>query len=295
MMQRILSLGNERPEAIGFTIDDILKWPVFRLRNAKRNSIRIALYRFIKLGIVMSPRSDSSGRRLFKVKNSVWARAYIEGNHTKPWIPLTPTPSSDQFHDFDEHRDHFDVQLTKEWFERINGRCEVNNNQYTLRNKAFTLSLNGKSYAGQIFIRPYWRTEVKHQIGEDFYRYLADKELRGSLQGDFCLPVSVIGQRFYIGGRPTQFSASHYPAQLDIRHSKNDSHIVDGLFALTNQADFNTRTFDFQDAVLEVLKKQGEVQSKTAEAIQKLVQLFSPQSEQSYQAPSEDRGDFAYR
>jgi len=110
-----------------------------------------------------------------------------------------------------------------------------------------------------------------------------------------CLPVSVVGQRFSIGGRLTQFSASHYPAQLDIRRSKDDSHIVDGLLGLINQADFNTRSLDFQDAVLETLKKQGEVQSKTAEAIQKLIRIFFPQSEQSYQASSQDRGDFAYR
>jgi len=294
-MQRILSLGNEHPEAIGFTVDDIAKWPVFRQRHAKRNSIRIALYRFEELGIVASPGSDLSGRRLFKVNNSVWARSYIEGDRTKPWLSLTPTPSTDQFRDYDEHRDHFDVQLTKEWFERIKGKCEVKNNQYTLRTKAFTLSVNGKSHAGQIFVRPYWRTEVKRQIGEDFYQHLADMESSDGLQGDFCLPIGVMGQRFTIGGRPTQFSASHYPAQLDIRRSKNDSHIVDGLRALINQADFNTKILDFQDAVLETLKKQGEAQSNTAEAIQKLIRLFFPESEQSYQTSSQDRGDFAYR
>jgi hypothetical protein len=294
-MQRILSLGNEHPDAIGFTIDDILKWPVFRLRNAKRNSVRVALYRFIKLGIVFSPSPSSSGPRLFKVKNSALARSYIEGDRERPWLSLAPTPSSSQFCEFDEHRDHFNVQLTKEWFERVKDKCEVNNNQYTFRAKAFTLSVNGKSYAGQLFTRPYWRTEAKRQIGDDFYQYLADKESKGGFEGDFCLPIGVKGQRFTIGGRPTQFSASHYPAQLDVRRSKSDSHIIEGLKALINQADFNTRTLDFEDAVLETLKRQGETQSTIAEAIQKLVRLFFPQSELPYQPSSEDGGDPAYR
>lgn len=287
-MQRILSLGNEHPDAIGFTIDDILKWPVFRLRNAKRNSVRVALYRFIKLGIVFSPSSSSSGPRLFKVKNSALARSYIEGDRERPWLSLAPTPSSSQFCEFDEHRDHFNVRLTKEWFERVKDKCEVNNNQYTFRAKAFTLSVNGRSYAGQMFTRPYWRTGVKHQIGEDFYQYLAGMESNGGLHGDLCLPIGLMGQRFTIGGRPTQFSASHYPAQLDIRRSKNDSNLFDGLMALVSQADFYTRILDSQDAIHKVLEKHGEM-------FQKLFRILFPESEQSYQSSSQDRGDFAYR
>ena len=294
-LQHLLSLGNEHPERSGFTADDVVRWPVFKKRGTPRKSVVKALDRFIGFAIVFSPGLDRAGKRLYRVKNPELARAYIAGDKKRPWLPLTPTPSSDHFLDFDEHRDHFDIQLTEEWFERIKCKCEVNNNQYTLRIKEFTLSVNGKSYSGQIFIRPYWRNEVKRQIGEDFYHYLADKESRGGLQGDLCLPVSVVGQRFTIGGRLTQLSASHYPAQLDIRRSKNDSHIVEGLLGLINQADFNTRVLDFQDAVLETLKRQGDVQSRSATAIEKLVRFFFGQSEQSYQASSEDGGDFAYR
>ena len=288
VLQRLLSLGNEHPDRPGFTIDDVIKWPVFKKRGTPRKSVGKALDRFIDLAIVFSPGSNGPGKRLYRVKNPEWAMAYIAGDNEGPWQPVTPTPSSDQFCDFDEHREHLDVRLTRKWFERIKERCEVNNNQYTLRTKAFTLSLNGKSYAGQIFTRHYWRSEVKHQIGEDFYQYLADKELKEGLQGDFCLPIGVMGQRFTIGGRSTQFSASHYPAQLDIRRSKNDSHIIDGLAALVNQADFYTRVLDSQDAIRKVLEKQGVM-------LQNVFRIIFPESEQSYQSSSQDRGDVAYR
>jgi hypothetical protein len=288
VLQRLLDLGSNHPKAIGFTVDDILRWPNFKPQTTKRNSIRVALIRFRKLGIVFSPGVDSSGRPLFKVKNAEWAMSYIVGDHTKPWLSLTPTPSTDQFFDFGEHRDHFDVQLTKEWFERIKDKSEAKNNQYTLRNKRFTLSVNGKSYVGQIFIKPSWRTEIKRQIGDDFYQYLADKESKGALQGDLCLPIGLMGQRLTIGGRPAQFSASHYPAQLDIRRSKNDSNLFDGLMALVSQADFYTRILDSQDAIHKVLEKHGET-------FQKLFRILFPESDQSYQSSSQDRGDFAYR
>jgi hypothetical protein len=290
-----LSLGSEHPDKPGFTIDEVAKWPIFRSRGTPRKSVDKALDRFIRLGIVFSPGFKGSGKKLFHIRDSEWAMAYIARDSGKPWIPLTPPPLSVEFHDFNEHRTHCKVQLKNEWFERIKGKCRVKNNQYTLGTKRFTLSVNGKSYAGQLFTRPYWRTDVKRLIGDDFYQYLADKESKGDFEGDFCLPIGVKGQRFTIGGRPTQFSASHYPAQLDVRRSKSDSHIVEGLKALINQADFNTRTLDFEDAVLETLKRQGETQTTIAEAIQKLVRLFFPQSELSYQPSSEDGGDPAYR
>lgn len=294
-LQRLLSLGNEHPDKPGFPLDDVVKWPVFKKRGTPRESIRRALDRFILLDIVFSPGSSRSGKRLYRVRRSDWAMAYIAGEAEKPWIPLTPTPASPEFADCDEHRDHFDVVLTAEWFSRIRGACETNNRQSTFRTKAFTLSVNEKSLRGQIFIRPYWREEVKRRIGEDFYQYLANLDSKGALRGDFCLPIDVRGQRFFIGGRPTQFSASHYEAQLDVRTSKGDRHIRDGLAGLINQADFNTRTLDFQDAVLETLKKQGEAQSHTAEAIQKLVRFFFSQPERFYPSSSQDRRDFAYR
>lgn len=295
VLQRLLSLGNEHPDRPGFTIDDVLKWPVFKQRKTPKNSAAHALERFIGLQIVFSPGSDATGNRLFRIKNSEWAMAYIAQDPNKPWIPLTPTPSSVEFADYDEHRDHFDVVLTAEWFSRIRGVCEVNNGQHTFRTKAFTLSVNEKSLRGQMFVRPYWREEAKRRIGEDFYAYLLSLETRGALRGDFCLPLDVKGQRFYVGGRPTQFSASHYEAQLDVRASKGDQHIRDGLAALVNQADFNTRALDFQDAVLETLKKQGETETKIAETLQKIMKQFFPEVEQGYQPQPEDKGGFAYR
>ena len=294
-LQHLLSLCNEHPDKSGFTADDVHAWPIFKKRGTPRKSVVKALERFVGFKICSSPGLDRSGKRLYRVINPELARAYIARDKDRPWRPLTPTPPSHQFSDFDEHRPHFVVLLTKEWFERIKARCKVNNNQYTLRSKGFTLSVNGSSYAGEVFTKHYWRTAVKKEIGEDFYLYLADLESKGGLRGDFCLPLDVKGQRFTIGGRSCQFSASHYESQLDVQASKSDKHIRDGLAALINQADFNTRTLDFQDAVLETLKKQGEVQSRSAEAVEKLVRLFFSKPEHSYQASSDDRGDPAYR
>ena len=137
-------------------MDDVYKWPVFRHRNIKRNSVQVALSRFVKMGICCSPGFDTSGRRLYRVKNPEWAIAYIEGDDEKPWLRLTPTPPTEGFLETNEHRDHFDVRLSKESFDRIENKAEVSNNQYTLRKKTFTLSVNGKSLAGQLFVRPFW-------------------------------------------------------------------------------------------------------------------------------------------
>ena len=295
VLQRLLSLGNEHPDRRGFTIDDIIKWPVFKKRNTPRNSIGHALKRFLGLQIAFSPGINTTGDRLYRIKNSQWAMAYIARDVEKPWIPLTPTPAPTEFSEFNEHRDHFPVVLTAEWFARIRGVCESSNGQFTFRTKAFTLSVNEKSLRGQVFIRPYWREEVKRRIGDDFYQYLASLESKGAMRGDFCLPLDVKGQRFYVGGRPTQFSASHYEAQIDIRASKSDAHIRDGLAALINQADFNTRTLDFEDAVLETLKKQGETETKIVETLQKIVSQFFPEAEHGYQPPPEDEGAFLYQ
>jgi hypothetical protein len=295
VLQHLLSLCNEHPDRSGFTADEVHRWPLLKKRGTPRKSVVKALERFVRLKIASSPGLDRSGKRLYRVINPELARAYIARDKDRPWLPLTPTLLSRQFPDSDEHRDHFNIRLTKEWFERIKARCAVNNNQYTLRSKGFTLSINGESCAGQLFTKRYWRTFVKREIGEDFYQYLADLESKGGLRGDFCLPIGMKGQRFTIGGRTCQFSASHYEAQVDIQASKCDRNLRDGMAALFNQADFNTKTLDFQDAVLETLKKQGEVQSRSAVAIEKLVQMFFSQPEHSYQASSTGRGDFAYR
>ena len=301
-LQRLLSLCNEHTGSIGFTLDDVMKWPVFQERKVPRGSIRKAFERFIKLEIMSSPGTNSEGKRLYRIKNSLWANAYIESDPDKPWIPLTPTPPKDDFLDYDEHRDHFDIELTRECFDRLGGHFESSNGQFTWRTKAFTLSINGKSLLGQLFVRPYWRTEVRKLIGDDFYNYLVEMEVRGGMRGDFALPIDVVGQRFYLGGRPTQFSASHYPAQLDVRRSRDDSHVKDGLLALTNQADFNIKTLDFEDAVLETLKKQGEVQTRQTELLKNIMQQLQMTNgkkpepeEQPYQAPSEDKRDYSYR
>lgn len=262
VLMRLLDLCNQHPDKPGFTLAYILKWPIFKKRKTPTDSAAIALTRFDKLGITASFIDGASGVRHYKIKDASLARAYIENDPKKPWIPLTPTPPTEVFPESDDHRDHFDVKLSMSQFEGIRDRMTVDNNQYTLKVKEFTLSVNGKSLYGQIFVRPYWRTKVKTVLGEEFYAYLVDQEVRGGMKGDFALPIDVVGDRFTIGGRPTQFSASHYTAQLDIRRSKNDKNIVDGLYALTNQADFNVKTLDHQDMMLEVLTRQGEVQTK---------------------------------
>ena len=282
VLRRLLTLCNERTSARGFTIDDIAKLPKLRDRQVKRNSIIIALNRFIKLGIAFSPGASSKNKKLYRIKNSQWAVAYIEGDKDKPWLSLTPTLGDDTFTDFDEHRDHFDIQLPKDSFDVLQRLGSEKNNQFTFKCREYTISVNGKSLSGQVFVRPYWRTRIKRDFGEDFFNYLQDLDSRGARRGDFCLPIDVKGQRFTIGGRPTQFSSSHYPAQLDIRASKGDDHIRDGLLALTNQADFNTRILDFQDAVLEALEKQGASQTKMAETLEKLVKLLTPNGEPEY-------------
>lgn len=290
-----MSLCSEHTTARGFTVDDIARWPVFRQRNIKRNSIDKALRRFVARGIAYSPGVNAKGQRLFKVRNSEWAMTYIQGGPEKPWLSLTPTPRPDGFLEYDEHRNYLPVRLTQEWFDRIQHKCELKSNQYTLRRETFTLSINGKSYSGQMFLRPGWQCEVQREMGYDIFQYLTDMESKGTMRGDFCLPLSVKGGRIMIGGRPTQFSTSHYQAQLDIRCAKNDPHIREGLLALTNQADFNTRVLDLQDAILQILTKQGDVQERTAEMLEKLVQVHLPGPDHVYQSSTGDKGEFAYQ
>lgn len=291
-LQRILSLGNEHPSTIGFTLDDIARWPVFKKRNVPRKSIHKAAERFVKLGILSSVGINANGKNLYRIRRIDWANAYIERSSEKPWIPLTPTPENGDFSDYDEHRDHFDIELTREWFERVRGHCVAKNGQHTLRTKAFTLSINEKSLKGQLFIRAYWRSEVKKYLGDEFYDYVVRLEGRGAMRGDFCVPIDVKGARFYIGGRPTQISASHYEAQLDVRRCRDDDHIKDGLLGLINQADFNTRILDHIEATQQVLAKQNEVQTRILEQLEKITQKMTPETE--YHPIKVDGGDYSY-
>lgn len=284
ILKRLLSLGSEHTAASGFTLDQIARWPPIASRKPKRDSISKALRRFVFIGIAFSPGVNQKGEPLFRIKNSEWAMAYIEGDKDKPWLPLTPTPPSDGFTEFDEHRDHYDVELRPEWFNVLQKHGREKNNQWTWNTDSFTLSVNGKSLRGQLFFGPYWRTDIKKYFGQGFLDYLLQSEPRG----DFCLPLDLRGERINLGGRPTQFSASHYQAQLDIRAKKGDSNLRDGLLALTNQADFNVRVLDSLDAIHDVLKTQGDVQTKTAEALQNLVKLLSPKVEPEYEAPKKD-------
>jgi hypothetical protein len=221
--------------------------------------------------------------------------AYIEGDKDKPWLPLTPTPPSDGFTEFDEHRDHFDIRLEPEWFTVLQKHGSEKNGQWTWKARSFTLSVNGRSLKGQLFYGPYWRTDIKRFFGQGFLDYLMGLEPRG----DFCLPLDLRGERITLGGRPTQFSASHYQAQLDIRTKKGDSNLRDGLLGLTSQADFNVRILDSLDAIHDVLKAQGEVQTRATESLEKLLTLLSPKVEPEYQTPKEkdeddDQGGLMY-
>jgi hypothetical protein len=295
ILKRLLSLCNEHSTSKGFTLDQIASWPPIRARNVKRDSINKALRRFVALGIVLSGRASFKNKPLFRIKNPEWAIAYIEGDKDKPWLPLTPPVPTDEFPDVDKHRPHYPIKLTNEWFDKVKRHGQEKANEFTLRAKEFTISVNGKSLKGTLYIKPYWRTGVQKFFGQEFLDYILSMDSKGMKRGDFCLPLDVKGERFTIGGRPTQFSASHYPAQLDIRASDKDSHIKDGLYALTNQADFNVRVLDMFDALLETLNKQGEVQTRNTEALEKLVKLLSPKPEPEYQAPKDDdKGGLMY-
>lgn len=294
VLMRLLSLCNEHTSANGFTKQEIARWAPIQEKAISDKTLDTHLKRFIRSGIVESPGFNARNKRIYRIKNNQWANLYIEGGKERPWLTPNPNPPSDSFLEKDEHRPHFNVVLTPEVAGRILGYCDLNHGQRTLRAKAFVLSFNEKSLRGQIFVRPYWRTEVRRKIGEDFYEYLVKEEATGNLQGDFCLPIDVKGERFYIGGRPTQFSASHYTAQLDVRAKANDAHLRDGLYALTNQADFNVRTLDFQDAVLETLQKQGEAQTKLRMMLEKVVKVLNPEPEREYAPAPQEDGHYMY-
>jgi len=257
-LRRLLSLCNEHTSAAGFTIDDMARLPTLKDRGIKRNSILQAMNRFSKLKIVFSPGSNSKGQRIYRISNTEWANAYIEGDKSKPWLSLTPTPPINEFPEKDEHRDHFDIELTAEWFDILQRNGEVKNNQWTWRHRSFTISVNGSSLLGQLYIKPYWRTDIKRYFGQEFYDYIIDLDTRGLRQGDFCLPFGMKGERITLGGRPTQFSASHYSAQLDVRAKKSDKNARDGLFGVTDQANFNIRILDTMDALKEEMRELGE-------------------------------------
>lgn len=296
-----MTLCNEQTSAIGFTIDDIARWPPIKRRATERQSINTALRRFIKHRIVFSPGTNSKRKRLYKIKHSVWALAYIEGDKDKPWLPLTPTPKDTSFLEIDEHRDHFDVQLTQEWFDILKQMANENNNQFTwgTASRSIKLSVNGKAFRGQVWIGPYWRTDAKKYFGDAFYEYLADLDRRGERRGDFCLPVGMKGKRITLGGRPAQWSASHYEAQLDVRARKNDQNLRDGLNGVVDQADFNIRMLDSMDAILASIEKQGDTHTEIVNALNKLTDLIDKSKpEPEYIRDSDakdDRGNIAYQ
>jgi len=298
ILKRLLSLCNEHTTSEGFTLDQIASWPPIRARNVKRDSINKALRRFCTLGIVLSLRVNQKNKPLFRIKNSEWAIAYIEGDKNKPWLPLTPTPSKDEFTDFDEHRDHFDITLTTAAFDVLRKYGTENHNQFTWRHKSFTISANGQSLKGQVYIKPYWRTDIKHYFGEEFYAYLADLDNRGARRGDLCLPIGMMGERISLGGRATQFSGSHFPAQLDVRARKDDKNLREGLNALVNQGDFNIRILDSLDAIVDGMKSIGEHNSRNTEVLEKLVKLLSPKADDEpkgdYQGKPMDKDDRMY-
>jgi len=301
ILQRLLSLCNEHTNATGFTKREIAKWPPIKRRNIETKSIDTALRRFIKHGIIFSPGASSKGKRLYRIKHSDWAIAYIEGDKEKPWLPLTPTPDDTTFLEIDEHREHFNVQLTQEWFDILKQKALENNNQFTwgTKNRSIKVSVNGRSYKGQVWIGPYWRTDAKKYFGDAFLEYLTDLDNRGLRRGDFCLPVGMKGERITLGGRPTQWSASHYEAQLDVRAAKNDKNLRDGLNGVVNQADFNIRMLDGMDALLEALERQGNTQTETAEALKSVLELLkNEKKEPDYIRDSQektDRFDHSYR
>jgi hypothetical protein len=102
------------------------------------------------------------------------------------------------------------------------------------------------------------------------------------------------GERLTLGGRPTQWSSSHYTAQLDIRAKKNDKNLRDGMNGLTDQGTFNIRILDTFDAILETLTKQGEVQTRNTQALEKLVKLLSPEPQGDYHGSSMDKDGLMY-
>ena len=289
-LKRLVSLSNEHPTAIGFTLDQIASWPPLRAKGVERDSVNKAVHRFLSLQIAYSPGMNQSGKKLFRIINNEWANAYIEGDPTKPWLPLTPTPPSNAFPVVDEHKDHFDVELTREWFAIVKRYASVANNQYTWKHKSFTISVNGSSLKGQVYIRPYWRTDIEQVFGKGFLDYL----MKQDLSGDFCLPFGVKGERISLGGRATQFSASHFPAQLDVQCKKSDKNVREGLYAVTDQAAFNIKVLDTFDALLETLTKQGEVQTRNTEALEKLVRLLSPSPELEYKQDNKPNDGLMY-
>jgi len=295
VLQRLLSLTNEAPEALGFDLARIMAWPPIRNRKPPRDSVRTALVRFCHLGIAVSPGLNAEGHRLWKIKNQAWAVAYIERDPDRPWLPLTPTPPTDGFLEFDEHRDHFDITMTQDSFKTVQRYGTENRNQWTWRHKAFTISVNGSSLMGQIFIKPYWRSAILASFGQGFLDYLVALETKGSRRGDFCLPIDMKGQRFTIGGRPVQFSASHYPAQVDVRRSQGDVNIKEGLEAMTKQWDFNVRVLDQLAQLTEALVHQGDIQTRMSESLVQIAKVLTQPRDAPYEAPAEDPGDQSYR
>lgn len=307
VLKRLLSLCNERATAIGFTIDEIAKWPPIRKAGIKRNSIYQAIHRFVKLEIAFSPGLNSKRKPLFRIRHTDWANAYIEGDAQKPWLTLTPTPLVAEFPVVDEHRDHFDIELTLEWFEVLKRHAQIKNNQYTWRHKSFTISVNGVSLLGQLYIKPYWQSEIKRHFGQDFFEYITDMDRRGLRQGDFCLPLGMKGERLTLGGRPTQFSTSHWSPQLDVRAKKSDHNVRDGLYGLTNQGDFNIRVLDAMDALKAELQEIGDFLRGSTEKnlefmngvnanMKTIADLLktAKEGEAEYQGKPQEREDYSY-
>ncbi|MEW5748477.1 MAG: hypothetical protein AB1793_06825 [Candidatus Thermoplasmatota archaeon] len=290
---------NQYSSSRGFTADDIIKCPEFKKRGTKKASIEKALRRFVKLGIATSPGLNSKGHRLYRIKNREWAISYIEGSSDKPWIMVTPSLPGNEFTDYDEHRTYLLVDLTAEWMDTLIAKGERGNDQYTLRTQSFTLTVNGRSRRGQFFYRPYWRAAVERHFGKEFLEYLLKLMSEGRARTDFCLPVDIKGERLTIGGRPTQFGSSHYPAEMDIRCQKSDHNIRDGIKGLVNQADFNVRILDVLDKlskavddVKEIIEKLAESEARTMEL---LLRLLGGQIDGEY--PYEHRkdgGDISY-
>jgi uncharacterized protein with von Willebrand factor type A (vWA) domain len=63
---------------------------------------------------------------------------------------------------------------------------------------------------------------------------------------------------------------------------------------LTDQGTFNIRILDTFDAILETLTKQGEVQTRNTQALEKLVKLLSPEPQGDYHSAKPEADDRMY-
>lgn len=289
--------------ADAFTVDELIKFPVIRRRDPKRNTVRIYLKRHLTNGIIEKVRLADGKTWAYRVLKPVEAVAFIRGDKKKPWLKVPPNPDV-TFSIQNRHRVTYLVQLRKDDLEAMQRTAEYRPNRrnggaYLLKRKEFTLSVNARTGKGQIWLFNGWDAAVRRIFSAEFHQTLA--QLVGNREGQehFSVPVEFMGKKVRIGGSYLQYCGSHYPFEIDICGPEKDKNKVQAVQMMTDFLEFNKVLLQIRDDLNALLARNSMIEKGMLELAKNqagIVQVLhrTGQKEPEYKSQDQVEADPAY-